>query len=136
MLMAERDVGRGRLMLRGMVTAEPLTAPHGGFPELFQTGETYHKRPIIDAQHPHDLFMELAASYTIPLTEKVALNFYGGPVGEPALGPTAFMHRLSASENPSAPLGHHWQDSTHITHGVITAGITAGLFRVESSLFR
>ena len=79
--------------------------------------------------------MELAAAYSVKLSEHVALNFYGGPVGEPALGPTAFMHRMSASENPAAPLGHHWQDSTHITHGVITAGVTAGRFRVESSLF-
>jgi hypothetical protein len=135
MLMAERSTGPGQLLLRGMFSAEPWTAPRRGFPELFQTGETFEGRPIIDAQHPHDLFMELAAAYNVPLTEKVSLNFYGGPVGEPALGPVAFMHRISASENPAAPLGHHWQDSTHITHGVISAGITAGRFRVESSLF-
>ena len=135
MLMAERQAGPGRLMLRGMFSAEPWTAPRRGFPELFQTGETFKGRPIIDAQHPHDLFMELAAAYNIQLSEHIALNFYGGPVGEPALGPTAFMHRMSASENPSAPLGHHWQDSTHITHGVLTAGITAWRFRIESSLF-
>jgi mono/diheme cytochrome c family protein len=135
MLMAERDAGPGRLMLRGMFSAEPWTAPRRGFPELFQTGETFQGRPIIDAQHPHDLFMELAAAYNIKLSEIVALNFYGGPVAEPALGPTAFMHRMSAAENPAAPLGHHWQDSTHISHGVITAGVTAGRFRIESSLF-
>ena len=135
MLMAERKAGPGQLMLRGMFSAEPWTAPRRGFPELFQTGESFEGRPIIDAQHPHDLFMELAAAYNIPLSEHVALNFYGGPVGEPALGPVAFMHRMSASENPAAPLGHHWQDSTHITHGVITAGVTAGRFRFESSLF-
>jgi len=135
MLMAERDAGPGRFMLRGMFSAEPWTAPRRGFPELFQTGETFKGRPIIDAQHPHDLFMELAAAYNIKLSEHVALNLYGGPVGEPALGPTAFMHRMSASENPAAPLGHHWQDSTHITHGVITAGVTAGRFRIESSLY-
>jgi len=136
MLMAERDAGPGRLMLRGMFSAEPATTPRRGFPELFQTGETFKGRPIIDAQHPHDLFMELAAAYNIKLSEKVAVNLYGGPVGEPALGPVAFMHRMSAAENPAAPLGHHWQDSTHISHGVITAGVTAWRFRVESSLFR
>ncbi|HSO75113.1 MAG TPA: c-type cytochrome [Blastocatellia bacterium] len=135
MLMAERQAGPGRLMLRGMFSAEPWTTPRRGFPELFQTGETFGGRPIIDAQHPHELFMELAAAYNIPLSEHVALNFYGGPVGEPALGPVAFMHRMSAAENPAAPLGHHWQDSSHITHGVITAGVTAWRFRVESSLF-
>jgi mono/diheme cytochrome c family protein len=135
MLMAEHDAGPGRLMLRGMLSAEPWTAPPRGFPELFQTGETFEGRPIIDAQHPHDLFMELAAAYNIKLSENVSLNFYGGPVAEPALGPVAFMHRPSAAENPAAPLGHHWQDSTHITHGVITAGVTAWRLRFESSLF-
>jgi mono/diheme cytochrome c family protein len=136
MLMAERQAGRGRLMLRGMVSAEPWTAPRGGFPELFQTGETFEGRPIIDAQHAHDLFMELAAGYTAPLSENVSIHLYGGPVGEPALGPVAFMHRLSAAENPAAPLGHHWMDSTHIAHGVFTTGVTAGKFRLEGSIFR
>jgi hypothetical protein len=136
MLMAERPVGKGRLMLRGMFSAEPWTAPRRGFPELFQTGETFSGRPIIDAQHAHDLFMELAASYTHPLSENVSIHLYGGPVGEPALGPVAFMHRASAAENPAAPLGHHWQDSTHIAHGVFTAGVTAWRFRVEGSIFR
>jgi hypothetical protein len=100
MLMAERKAGPGQLMLRGMFSAEPWTAPRRGFPELFQTGETFEGRPIIDAQHPHDLFMELAAAYNIQLSEQVALNFYGGPVAEPALGPVAFMHRMAAAENP------------------------------------
>ncbi|HWQ32315.1 MAG TPA: hypothetical protein VNQ79_05485 [Blastocatellia bacterium] len=135
MLMAERQAGPGRLMLRAMMTAEPLTAPHGGFPQLFQTGETYRRRPIIDAQHPHDLVMELAASYTVPLSERVSVQLYGGPVGEPALGPVAFMHRASAIENPAAPLGHHWQDSTHITHGVVTGALVAGRFKFEVSGF-
>jgi mono/diheme cytochrome c family protein len=136
MLMAERPAGGGRLMVRGMFSAEPWTAPRRGFPELFQTGETFEGRPIIDAQHPHDLFMELAAQYTLPLSENVSINLYGGPVGEPALGPVAFMHRTSAMETPAAVLGHHWQDSTHIAHGVFTAGVTAGKFRVEGSIFR
>jgi mono/diheme cytochrome c family protein len=136
MLMAERNAGGGRLMLRGMFSAEPWTAPRRGFPELFQTGETYQGRAIVDAQHPHDLFMELAAAYTLPVSERVSINLYGGPVGEPALGPVAFMHRPSASENPAAPLGHHWHDSTHIAHGVFTAGVTAGRFKLESSIFR
>ena len=135
MLMAERNAGPGQLMLRGMFSAEPFTSPNGGFPALLQTGETWKGRPIIDAQHPHDLFMELAAAYTLPVTEHISLNFYGGPIGEPALGPVAFMHRASASEDPAAPLSHHWQDSTHISYGVLTAGITAWRFRLESSLF-
>jgi mono/diheme cytochrome c family protein len=135
MLMAEHKAGPGRLMLRGMFSAEPLTAPHGGFPQLFQFGETYRRRPIIDAQHPHDLFMELAASYTIPLSENVSFQLYGGPVAEPALGPVAYPHRASAIENPSAPLGHHFQDSTHITAGVVTGALTVGRFKFEVSGF-
>jgi mono/diheme cytochrome c family protein len=139
MLMAERNIGYfrgpGRMMLRAMMSAEALTAPHGGFPQLFQNGETYRRRPIIDAQHPHDLFMELAASYTIPLSEDVSFQLYGGPVAEPALGPVAFPHRASAMENPAAPLGHHFQDSTHITHGVVTGALTAWRFKLEGSLF-
>jgi hypothetical protein len=135
MVMAEREAGPGRLALRGMLSAEPLTAPHGGFPQLFQTGETYRGKPIYNAQHPHDLFMELAAMYTLPLGERSALQFYGGPVGEPALGPPAFMHRPSASENPAPPLGHHGQDSTHITHGVVTVGLQARELKIEASAF-
>jgi hypothetical protein len=135
MAMAERDAGRGNLMVRGMFSAEPLTAPHGGFPQLFQTGETYRGQPIVDAQHPHDLFMELAAMYTLPLGERMAVQFYAAAVGEPALGPPAYMHRPSASENPAAPLGHHGQDSSHITHGVFTAGLQAGKFKLEASAF-
>jgi hypothetical protein len=135
MVMAERETGPGTLTLRGMLSAEPLTAPHGGFRQLFQTGETYRGRPIYDAQHPHDLFMELSALYTLPLGERSALQVYLAPVGEPALGPSAYMHRPSASENPSAPLGHHGQDSTHITHGVVTVGLQARQFKLEASAF-
>jgi hypothetical protein len=135
MVMGERRAGPGGLMLRGMFTAEPLTTPRPGFPQLLQTGETYRGRPLVDAQHPHDLFMELAASYAVPLGEGASFHLYGGPVAEPALGPVAFMHRPSASENPAVPLGHHHQDSTHITHGVITAGLTSHRFRLEGSLF-
>jgi len=119
-----------------MFSAEPFTSTNGGFAELFQTGETWRGRPIIDAQHPHNLFMELAASVTMPISEHASVFVYGGPVGEPALGPPAFMHRDSASENPAAPLGHHWQDSTHISFGVFTTGLNLWKFRIEGSVFR
>jgi mono/diheme cytochrome c family protein len=137
MFMAEHPVdGGGSILVRGMFSAEPFTSGNGGFPELFQTGETWRGRPIIDAQHPHNLFMELAATLTMPLAEHASVFVYGGPVGEPALGPVAFMHRESASENSSAPLGHHWEDSTHISFGVFTAGVNFWKFRVEGSVFR
>jgi len=112
---AARRVGRGTLELRAMVSAEPFTFPPGGSPLLFQTGESYKGQPLIDRQHPHDLFMELSATYTVPIGERASWFVYGGYPGEPALGPTAFMHRTSASENTSAPLSHHLQDSTHIS---------------------
>ncbi len=132
---AIRRVGNGTLELRGMFSFEPFTFPPGGSPLLFQTGETYKGEPIIDKQHPHDLFMELSATYTLPLGERGTWFVYGGYPGEPALGPTAFMHRASASENTSAPLSHHLQDSSHISFGVVTTGFTYRWFKLEGSLF-
>jgi hypothetical protein len=135
MPMAYRRVGRGTLQLRGMFSLEPLTFPRPGSPQLFQTGEVYKNQPIIDAQHPHDLFMELSAQYTLPLGERATWYTYFGYPGEPALGPVAFMHRASASENPTAPLSHHLQDSTHITFGVLTTGFTYRWLKLEGSIF-
>ncbi|HKY27624.1 MAG TPA: hypothetical protein VJM12_06750 [Pyrinomonadaceae bacterium] len=132
---ALRRVGNGTLELRGMFSFEPFTFPPGGSPLLFQTGETYKGEPIIDRQHPHDLFMELSASYTVPLGDRATWFTYFGYPGEPALGPTAFMHRASASENPSAPLSHHLQDSSHISFGVFTTGFTYRWFKLEGSIF-
>jgi hypothetical protein len=135
MPMAYRRVGAGTLQLRAMLSLEPLTLSGAGSPQLFQTGEVYKGRPIIDAQHPHDLFMELSAQYTVPLGERATWYTYFGFPGEPALGPVAFMHRPSASENPSAPLTHHLQDSTHISFGVLTTGFTYRWFKLEGSVF-
>jgi len=135
MPMAYRKLGRGTLQVRGMFSAEPFTFPPGGSPLLFQTGETYKGEPLVDAQHPHDLLMELSAQYTHPLGERATWFTYFGYPGEPALGPVAFMHRLSAAENPSATLGHHLQDSTHISFGVLTTGFTYRRFKFEGSLF-
>ncbi|HEX8888917.1 MAG TPA: hypothetical protein VF779_07055 [Pyrinomonadaceae bacterium] len=135
MPMAFRRVKGGTLQLRGMFSLEPLTFSPGGSPQLFQTGESYKGVPLVDKQHPHDLFMELSASYTVPLGERATWFVYGGFPGEPALGPTAFMHRWSASENPSAPLAHHLQDSTHISFGVVSTGFTYRWFKLEGSLF-
>jgi len=135
MPMAYHKLGKGTLQLRGMFSAEPFTFPPGGSPLLFQTGETYKGEPLIDRQHPHDLFMELSAQYTLPLGERGTWFTYFGYPGEPALGPVAFPHRLSASENPSATLGHHLQDSTHISFGVFTTGFTYRWFKMEASIF-
>ena len=135
MPMAYHKLGAGTLQLRGMFSAEPFTFPPGGSPLLFQTGETYKGQAIVDRQHPHDLFMELSAQYTLPLGERATWFAYAGYPGEPALGPPAFMHRLSASENPSATLAHHLQDSTHISFGVFTSGFTYRWFKLEGSIF-
>jgi hypothetical protein len=135
MPMAYHKLGKGTVQLRGMFSFEPFTFPPGGSPLLFQTGETYRGQPLIDKQHPHDLFMELSAQYTQPLGEHGTWFTYLGYPGEPALGPVAFMHRLSASENPSATLAHHLQDSTHISFGVLTSGFTYRWLKLEGSVF-
>jgi hypothetical protein len=102
---------------------------------LFQTGETYHGEPLVDHQHPHNVFAELAALYTIPLTEKISWELYGGPSAEPALGPVTYIHRASAAELPMAPLGHHLQDSTHTSFGVVTTGFIIDRVKLEASAF-
>lgn len=135
MPIAFRRVGPGTLQLRAMISAEPFTFPPGGSPLLFQTGESYKGQPLIDRQHPHDFFMELSAQYTVPLGERGTWFTYFAFPGEPALGPVAFMHRASASENPSATLSHHLQDSTHIAFGVLTTGVTYRWFKLEGSIF-
>ena len=135
MPMALRRVGKGTLELRSMFSFEPFTFSPGGSPQIFQTGETYQGQPLIDRQHPHDLFMELSATYRLPLGERGSWFAYIGYPGEPALGPTAFMHRTSALENPSAVLSHHLQDSSHITFGVFTSGFTYRWFKIEGSVF-
>jgi hypothetical protein len=133
--MAEHRLGQGNVMFRAMVSLDPATITDRRYPELFQTGETAFGKPIADGQHPHDVFMELSFQYTRPLGEKTTLDVYLAPVGDPALGPVAFPHRVSASELPQAALGHHLQDSSHIANEVITAGIQRGMFRLEASGF-
>ena len=132
MTMEQHRLGSGTLLLRQMFSAESLTSPHPGFPELFQTGETYHGQPLVDHQHPHNVFSELAALYTVPVSEKVSWLLYGGPSAEPALGPVTYMHRQSASEDPEAPLGHHLQDSTHTSFGVVTTGFIFDFSKLNS----
>lgn len=136
MAMGSRVLGPGVLTLKTMGSFDFLTTPPGGTPQLFQTGETYGGRALIDRQHPHDLFMELALRYSLPITERFSLFAYGGPVGEPALGPNTYMHRVSAADNGMAPLGHHLQDSTHIAMGVLTAGAQYDRWQFEGSIFR
>lgn len=135
MFMAQRDVPHGEFTLRAMVSPEPLTVTHRFYPELFQQGETAFGRPIVDGQHPHDFLMEIAALYDLKLGKNALLSFYAAPVGDPAIGPSAYAHRASASEDPIATLGHHMQDSTHIAEDVVTMGLTYRAARIEASGF-
>ncbi len=135
MLMAEKEFEGGRLQLKAMVSGDPLIGDRG-YPILFGAGETAGGEPLVDRQHPHDLFMELAARVDIDIAEGTTAFLYAAPVGEPALGPPAFMHRASAKLNPEAPITHHWFDSTHITFGVVTAGMATDLWQLEASAFR
>jgi hypothetical protein len=118
-----------------MLSLDPLMGKNG-YPLLLQTGETANGvDPLIDRQHPHDLFMELAGIYSAPIVSGASGFLYLGYPGEPALGPPAFMHRFSGMDNPEAPISHHWLDSTHITYGVATAGLVYGGWKLETSIF-
>jgi hypothetical protein len=135
MATAERSVGAGKLELRSMLSLDPAMGA-GGYPLLFQTGETEDGvTHLIDRQHPHDFFMEMAARYRQPFGADQAWFVYAGLPGEPALGPPAFMHRASGIRIPEAPLTHHWLDSTHITMGVVTFGVELGAWTLEASAF-
>jgi hypothetical protein len=124
------------LNLRAMVSPDPLMGRRG-YPLLLAAGETADGATnLVDRQHPHDLFMELSAAYSHRLGERDSVFLYAGLPGEPAFGPPAFMHRLSAMDSPEAPISHHWLDSTHITFGVVTAGWVHGDWKLETSRFK
>lgn len=125
----------GQLGFRGMMSLDPLTEGGRGYPLLFQSGESWHDEPLHDRQHPHDLFDELSATYSQKFGHDLSGYLYLGYPGEPALGSPTFMHRLSAMDNPDAPISHHWQDSTHITFGVVTLGAVWRNVKVEGSIF-
>jgi heavy metal-binding protein len=136
MAMFSHSLGENsQLGFRGMFSLDPLTEGGRGYPLLFQSGETWHDQPLHDRQHPHDLFDELSVSYSQKFAHDLSAYFYFGYPGEPALGPPTFMHRLSAMDNPDAPIGHHWQDSTHITFGVATLGAVWKNVKLEGSVF-
>lgn len=134
MVTAERPTDWGKIKFSAMTSLEPAMDPKG-YPNLFATGETAGGLPLVNRQHPHDLFMELSGRVDVNAGAGT-VYVYGGPVGEPALGPSAFMHRGSASNNPEPPITHHWFDSTHITYGVVTVGYSAPKWQLEASAFR
>ncbi|MFL6373159.1 MAG: plastocyanin/azurin family copper-binding protein, partial [Pyrinomonadaceae bacterium] len=120
---------------RIMAGADPILEQGFGYPLLYQSGEQFHGQPIHDRQHPHDLIAELAITLSHKFNEKRSVFLYAGYPGEPALGPTMYFHRVSGMNIPDAPIGHHWQDATHITFGVVTAGYSFGKWKVEASAF-
>jgi hypothetical protein len=133
--MARREAGRGTLQLRAMLSPEPLMGARG-YPLHLAAGETADGTTLlVDRQHSHDLVMEVSASYSLPLGERASAFLYAGLPGEPAFGPPAFMHRASIMDAPEAPISHHWLDSTHISFGVVTAGLVAGAVKLEGSRF-
>jgi hypothetical protein len=135
MVMAQHGAGPGTLTLQTMLSLDPAMGK-AGYPLLLQTGETANGvDPLIDRQHPHDLFMELAGVYSVPVGATSSAFLYVGYPGEPALGPVTFMHRFSGMDDPAAPITHHWLDSTHVTFGVVTGGFVHGPWKVEGSAF-
>jgi len=135
MVVARRPLGSGRVGLRAMVSVEPWTVSDCGFLNLLASGEMCEGDTIHDRQHPHDLFMELAADYDRPVRGSLRWQLYAGLAGEPALGPAGFPHRLSAMTNPVAPISHHWLDSSHITFGLVTTGLYQPKWKAEVSVF-
>ena len=133
--MFSRKVGRTDFTINTMISLDPLTVGKKGYRELFQVGEAFEGKPLIDYQHPHDLFMQVAAVWRIPIGARTGVTFAGGPSAEPALGPVAFMHRASSLENPMSPLAHHTLDSTHIAFGAATAAVDHGPWTIEASVF-
>ena len=136
MAMYSRPAGKNaQIGIRTMFSIDALTQRGYGYPLLYQSGEQFHGQPVHDRQHPHDLVSELAVTYSYKFDDKRSIFFYGGLPGEPALGPAMFMHRASGANNPDAPISHHWQDATHITWGVLTAGFSLGKVKFEASAF-
>ena len=133
--MAQRPLGPGVFTARAMLSLEPATISGRQYPLLFQQGETAFGKPIADGQHPHDFIMEIAALYDLKVGSRGLLSFYFAPIGDPAIGPIAYPHRSSASEDPLAALGHHQEDSTHIADDVMTVGLTYRIARIEASGF-
>ena len=133
--MADRNTSRGRFTFTTMLSLDPATVGKDGYGEIFQVGETLNGKPLVDRQHPHDFFMQIAAAWRVPVTSATGFTLAVAPAGEPALGPVAFMHRASSLDNPTAPLSHHTFDSTHVSFGVVTAAVDHGPWALEASVF-
>jgi hypothetical protein len=136
MAMASRPLGReGRVELRAMLSPDPLMGARG-YPLLLAAGETADGHTLlVDRQHPHDLVGELSARFDLRFGPDLKLFVYAGLPGAPAFGPPAYMHRPSGMDDPEAPISHHWLDSTHVSFGVVTAGVALARVKLEASRF-
>lgn len=135
MLMALRPVAGGLFRVNAMTSFQPFVLDGHGYPELLQTGGSFEGGRLANRQHPHDLIGELAVAFEHSLTSKLATSIYAAAVGEPALGPVTYMHRPSAENDPFAPIGHHWEDATHGSAGVVTLGVNTRWLNLEGSAF-
>jgi hypothetical protein len=132
---ARRPLGNGTLQFKAMISPDPIMGRRG-YPLLLASGETANGVDrLIDRQHPHDFLMELSGSISQNIGPKSSVFVYAGLPGEPAFGPPAFMHREAILDSPEAPISHHWLDSTHISFGVVTAGIVLDRIKIEVSRF-
>ena len=136
MASGDRALGRSTLRLHAMVSLEPFTLRRLGSAQAFQTGETLDGAPLIDYQHPHDLFMTVEARVERPVPGGARVFVSAAPVGAATFGPPAFMHRASALGNTTAPLTHHHLDSTHISRSVMATGIAFARGTLELSVFK
>lgn len=131
---ASRSIPGGRLTLTGGGSLETITLGECGFPGLLGGGPPC---PIStrEFQHPHPPLMELAARLEQRIAGPLRLGLYGALAGEPALGPPAYHHRLSAAADPIAPISHHETSPAHASGGVLTAGVGSARWKLEGSVF-
>lgn len=135
MVRAGGPAAGGVLRLDLMASAEQLTLSHRGVPQLLQVAFEHDGETITDHAHPSPWIMTLSGSYEHAVARDFAFSLYGAAIGEPALGPPVYMHRASAAANPVVPLGHHAQDDTHSSYGVVTAGLRWQRVQLEASAF-
>ena len=123
-----------QLGVRLMMSLDPLTEGGRGYPLLFQSGESWHDQPLHDRQHPHDLFDELSLAYSQKFTPDLsALHLFR--LSGRARPRAAHVHasRFARWMIPMRRLGHHWQDSSHVTFGVATAGLVWRTVKIEGA---
>jgi hypothetical protein len=124
-----RSFSQGSLSIGAMTSLAPLINGDGGVPQLLQTGGTYRHAWLHDRLHPGAAVMHLGVTYSGPVSAAIAL------VGSPPLGPAPYLHRASAEFDPLPPLGHHWQDASHQSFGVVSIGMTRGALTLEGGAF-